>query len=717
MSSSQDAPKTDSAESLRLRRLAEYRVVGTPPEPDFDRLAELAADLFSVPIALVTFVGQDGVWAKARVGLAAGEPLPVPEFCSEAIRTDHVSVVPDTLADPRYRAAALAAGPSAIRFYAGAPIVGPHGDRFGTVCVMARQPREGWTARRSGHLAQLARLAADRLESRRPVLGSDLALLKTVVENVPAMLVVRDVESDRVVLANGIAEPSREGSEPVPSPGPGVTRTVEEQPHRGADGRLRYVKTVTIGLAGPDGAPKYEVGISEDVTPKRLAEQRLAHLSRHDVLTGLPNRASFSEALQAAMARGQKVAVLCIDLDRFKAVNDTLGHKIGDEVLRIAAQRLRRCLRDTDVLARLGGDEFAVIRPEAAGREPTELFAAELVRTLGEPMSVRGQHVLVGASVGIALSPEHGTDPDLLFGHADMAVYCAKADGGGVAHVFDAAIALRVEVRRTLEHDLRQALRLGQFEVFYQPLVRMADRRICGFEALVRWNHPERGLVPPGDFIPLAEESDLIVDLGAWVLEQACREAATWPGDVKVSVNLSAVQFGRGDIVETVTAALKRSGLPARRLDLEITETVLLRDTEGVLSILRRLKALGPSVSMDDFGTGYSSLNYLRAFPFDKIKIDRSFIADLATSQDCRTIVRAIVKLGASLGIATTGEGVETAEQFDLLRADGCTEAQGYLFSPPCPAPEARALLAAEAPVRAAVRGARFGISPRPSDL
>ena len=360
---------------------------------------------------------------------------------------------------------------------------------------------------------------------------------------------------------------------------------------------------------------------------------------------------------------------------------------------------------------------FAVIRPEAAGREPTELFAAELVRTLGEPMSVRGQHVLVGASVGIALSPEHGTDPDLLFGHADMAVYCAKADGGGVAHVFDAAIALRVEVRRTLEHDLRQALRLGQFEVFYQPLVRMADRRICGFEALVRWNHPERGLVPPGDFIPLAEESDLIVDLGAWVLEQACREAATWPGDVKVSVNLSAVQFGRGDIVETVTAALKRSGLPARRLDLEITETVLLRDTEGVLSILRRLKALGPSVSMDDFGTGYSSLNYLRAFPFDKIKIDRSFIADLATSQDCRTIVRAIVKLGASLGIATTGEGVETAEQFDLLRADGCTEAQGYLFSPPCPAPEARALLAAEAPVRAAVRGARFGISPRPSDL
>ena len=429
-------------------------------------------------------------------------------------------------------------------------------------------------------------------------------------------------------------------------------------------------------------------------------ETQLRHLALHDPVCGLPNRIHFGERLESVIDRvrrgGPSAAVFYIDLDHFKDVNDTLGHHIGDELILNVTQRLSRVMRGDDLVARLGGDEFAVIQMNIGHPGEAGDLAARLIAALSASYDIQRHEVVIGASIGIALAPGDGNAADALLRNADMALYRAKADGRGTSHFFEPDMDRRIQARRILELDLRKAFANGEFDLHYQPLVNLHADRVSGFEALLRWHHPERGMVLPGEFIALAEEIGLIGPLGEWVLRRACTDAAGWPGDLKVAVNLSPAQFRSRGVVQAVLSALAHSGLPPYRLELEITESVLLGETEANLAILHQLREIGARISMDDFGTGYSSLSYLRSFPFDKIKIDRSFVRDLAERPDCMAIIRAVAGLGASLGISTTAEGVETREQLERLRAEGCTEAQGFLFSPPRPAADILSLLAVE---------------------
>jgi diguanylate cyclase (GGDEF)-like protein len=461
-----------------------------------------------------------------------------------------------------------------------------------------------------------------------------------------------------------------------------------------ADGR-------TISITSRAMAGGGWVATHEDISERRRAEEEIAYLARHDALTGLPNRRLFNEQLAETLAhckRGDSVAVLCLDVDRFKSVNDTLGHPIGDQLLKAVAGRLRECVRETDLVARLGGDEFAIVQIGVS--QPTEATAlsTRLIDAISAPYELDGHQAIVGMSVGIAIAPSDGSDAAQLLKNADMALYRAKADGRGIYRFFEAEMDARMQARRALELDLRKAIVGSEFELFYQPLIDARTERVRGFEALIRWRHPQRGMIAPMEFIPLAEETGLIVPLGEWVLRQACREAASWPDDLSVAVNLSAVQFKCKQLVPTVLDALATSGVSPARLELEITESVLLHESDGTLATLHQLRDAGIRISLDDFGTGYSSLGYLRKFPFDKIKIDGSFIHDMPGKDDSLAIIRAVVAIGASLGINTTAEGVETPEQFECLRTEGCTEVQGYLFSPPRPAAEIRKLVASMQP-------------------
>jgi len=434
-----------------------------------------------------------------------------------------------------------------------------------------------------------------------------------------------------------------------------------------------------------------------DITERRQAEARIAYMAHHDGLTDLPNRELFQERLKQALAGGRpgndRVAALCVDLDLFKNVNDSFGHPIGDRLLRSVADRLRSQVLGNNLVARLGGDEFAVILTNVVSPNEASDYATRLIKTLSDAYEIDGIEVVIGASIGIALSPGDGETSEELMRNADMALYRAKSDGGGVHRFFEREMDRQAQKRRDMELDLRRAFANGEFELHYQPLVDIAADRISGFESLLRWRHPQRGMISPADFIPVAEDIGLIVALGEWVLREACTEAAKWPADVKVAVNLSPVQFRSRNLVQVVISALAHSGLSPRRLELEITESLFLAETGANLAILHQLRELGVSISMDDFGTGYSSLSYLRSFPFDKIKIDRSFVKDLAQRSDCVAIVRAISGLGRSLNITTTAEGVETVDQLDWLRAEGCNEVQGFLFSAAKPAAEVEALL------------------------
>jgi diguanylate cyclase (GGDEF)-like protein len=415
-------------------------------------------------------------------------------------------------------------------------------------------------------------------------------------------------------------------------------------------------------------------------------EAQIVHLARHDALTDLPNRTLLQERMGQAFGmagRGEKFAALCLDLDRFKAVNDTFGHPVGDSLLKAVSERLLACVREIDTVSRLGGDEFVILlvgldTPDCAGET-----AQRIMQALAEPFDLNGQRMFVGASVGIAIAPDDATSPVGLLRSADTALYRAKLDDRGSYRYFEPEMDQRLQWRVALERDLREGIRDEAFELVYQPQFDLARDKLCGYEALLRWRHPVRGFVGPAEFIPLAEETGLIIAIGAWVLRQACAEAIKWPDAVKVAVNLSAVQFRNNALLATVRQALTDSGLPATRLDLEITESVLLNSSSGTLAMLHELKGLGLSITMDDFGTGYSSLSYLRSFPFDAIKIDQSFVRDLSQHEDSRAIIRAVVALAKALGMRTLAEGVETREQLEELQRAGCDEVQGFLYGKP----------------------------------
>jgi diguanylate cyclase (GGDEF)-like protein/PAS domain S-box-containing protein len=433
------------------------------------------------------------------------------------------------------------------------------------------------------------------------------------------------------------------------------------------------------------------VATHDDITERRRAEAQIAYMIYHDALTDLPNRVLLRDKLDAALVRirrGEQLAVLCIDIDYFKGINDSLGHSVGDQLLKLCADRLRTCLRETDMLARLGGDEFAIIQTGIKQPSDPATLARRIRETITAPCQLGRESLIADVSIGIAVAPNDGSDCDQLLHKADMALYGSKSEGRGTFRFFEAEMDARVKTRRTLELDLRMALANDQFELYYQPLVDLQRNEISACEALLRWHHPRRGIILPDEFIPVAEEMGLIGAIGEWVLKAACAEAATWPRHVAVAVNVSPVQFKEHTIALMVASALAAAGLSARQLEIEITEAVLMRENEATLATLHQLRELGVRIVMDDFGTGYSSLSYLRSFPFDKIKIDRSFIKDVADKEDATAIVEAVTSLAARLNITTVAEGVETEAQLEKSRALGCTEIQGHLFSPPKPARE-----------------------------
>ncbi len=433
------------------------------------------------------------------------------------------------------------------------------------------------------------------------------------------------------------------------------------------------------------------VTTQEDITESRIVEKRLAFLAHHDALTGLANRALLHDRIELALTRvrrGEEVAVLFLDLDHFKSVNDTFGHATGDELLRIVAGRLRSGLRETDTIARLGGDEFAILLVGAKQPEGAGVVAQRIVDIMNAPINIDGKQIRVGVSIGIATAPYDAETTSGLLKCADLALYRAKADGRGTHRFFEAEMDSRMHARLKLEQDLREAVAEGGFMLHYQPLVNLETNEVSGFEALIRWNHDERGMISPADFIPLAEETGLIIPIGQWVLKQACRDAAAWAKPLKVAVNLSRAQLMSPGIVENVAAILAETGLSPGRLQLEITETAVMHDAAKAAQLLNELRSMGVEIAMDDFGTGHSSLSCLRGFPFNKIKIDRSFVNDLTSSLEARSILRTIVALAKVLGMSTTAEGIETAEQLDIVRAEGCGEMQGYFFSRPKPITE-----------------------------
>jgi diguanylate cyclase (GGDEF)-like protein/PAS domain S-box-containing protein len=474
--------------------------------------------------------------------------------------------------------------------------------------------------------------------------------------------------------------------------------------HVKADGSLIDVAIYSRQLVH-DGRPAMLLALM-DITERKQAEARLAFMAQHDSLTGLPNRAMLRQHLDDRLAytrrSGQKIAVLCVDLDGFKAVNDALGHEVGDRLLKGVAKRLRSSLRDGDFLARLGADEFVVIHQDITRPEDAGQLAKRLSQAISEPYLIDGHTVVVSASAGIAIAPGDGDDAEKLLKNADLALSRPKADARGTFSFFESAMDAKAQARRKLEVDLRAAIEDCVLRPHYQPLVDLHSGRITGFEALIRWQHPERGMIPPSEFIPVAEETGLITALGGTILRRACNEAAQWPGDVRVAVNLSPLQFRTGNLLSVVMEALKQSGLPAKRLELEITETLLMERSEHILATLHALRMLGVRMSMDDFGTGYSSLSYLRSFPFDKIKIDQSFVRGLAGNQDAQAIVRAIVNLGRGLGVTVTAEGIETEDELGCLRNEGCHEGQGYLFSRARPNEDVLAMLARQQAQRVA---------------
>jgi diguanylate cyclase (GGDEF)-like protein/PAS domain S-box-containing protein len=560
-------------------------------------------------------------------------------------------------------------------------------------------PGGGWVATHE-EITELRKRETELAETRR--------FLELVIDNVPAAISVKDSKDLRYVLINRAGEEIY-GVKREEMIGKTMVELFPDKPHNIINARDRQVleakttiaygetsyESPTLGrrthlsrrvpVLDDKGEAQYLLLVIQDVTEQKQAEARIAHLAHHDTLTDLPNRVAFNEhlarELERAAAANEKLAAVCIDLDRFKDVNDVFGHAVGDELLRAISDRLGR-VAEGSYLARLGGDEFALIVTDQQLPAKAAELADKLLGAMSETFDVQGRQLHVRLSIGIAIYPSDGADQPALLANADAALHRAKAEGRGSIRFFEADMDQRLRERRAMTHELRSALERNELMLHYQPLARI-DGEIVGFEALVRWQHPTQGLVSPGVFIPLAEESGMIMDLGEWVLREACREAASWPKPLRIAVNLSPAQFHHGDLVGMVHTMLLETGLSPSRLEIEVTESVLVDDFSRAVSILRRLKALGLKIAMDDFGTGYSSLQNLQSFPFDKIKIDRSFISNLETNPQSQTIVRAVIGLGRGLSVPVLAEGVETAKQLEFLAAEACDEVQGYLLGRP----------------------------------
>ena len=571
----------------------------------------------------------------------------------------------------------------------------------GRIIHVINQPTDsgGWVATHEDITER--KRAEDALENTR-------AFLDTIIENVPSPIIVKALPERQYVLDNraaetylGIKREAMLGKVAKDFMPDGTTDMIDFHDQRLIDsGRpvffdehavttpgngTRIATAARLPLYGANGKPEYLVSVINDITDRKRDEQRIAHMSTHDTLTDLPNRSAFTSCIAAtaelAAAAGDSFAVINIDLDNFKTINDVFGHAIGDELLREAARRMEMVCQGA-FLARVGGDEFAVVTPTGQQPAGAEALAAKLMAAFRNDLEIRDQHLRIGVTIGVALFPQDGNEATILVANADAALFRAKSEARGSVRFFEIAMDNQLRENRALHEDLRTAIQRDELEVYYQPQANI-DGSITGFEALVRWHHPRHGMVAPSTFIPLAEENGTIVALGEWVLRTACREAASWPRPLSIAINLSPVQFQHGDLPNLVHEILVETGLAPKRLELEITEGVLIGDFTRAVGLLRRLKNLGVRTAMDDFGTGYSSLSYLQSFPFDKIKIDRTFIANIGNSEQAGTIIRAVIGLGRGLGVPVLAEGVETAEQAKFLFAEGCNEIQGYYIGRP----------------------------------
>ncbi len=554
-----------------------------------------------------------------------------------------------------------------------------------------------------------------KLEQER---DRNYTFLREIIDHIPSQITVKDAHTRQYLLLNGVAEQlfgqsrqevvGKTAFDIFPEAAAANITEDDDSALKSTEGLfkdehawqmpgmgLRYITSTRIGIRDKAGETRYLVHVIDDVTERRPADEKIAHMAHYDALTDLPNRTLFREQIERELAKvagGEQFALLYIDVDEFKGINDSLGHHVGDELLKAIAGRIRACLKPGDLIARLGGDEFAVIQTGVESSTDVLAFVTQIHEAIRRPYHCLGHQLSTDASIGIALAPQDGADLDQLIKNADLAMYGAKAEGRRTYRFFVPEMDASAKARLTLEQDLRQALVDGGFEIHYQPLVNLQSGEVSGCEALLRWRHPERGMVSPAEFIPIAEDTGLINELGDWVLRTACNEAATWPAHIRVAVNVSPVQLKCDTLALRIAGALAASGLEPRRLELEITEAVLIRDDEAALSILHQLRSIGVRIALDDFGTGYSSLSYLKRFPFDKIKIDRCFVADIDDASGSPVIVQAVVNIAAASNMTTVAEGVETEAQREMLRTLGCTEMQGYLFSKPKPAAEVREL-------------------------
>jgi diguanylate cyclase (GGDEF)-like protein/PAS domain S-box-containing protein len=836
-----NAPTSHSKEADRLAALLNLEILDTPAERDFDEITRLAATALGVASAAVSLIDDERQWFKSRHGIPFAETPREIAFCTHAVASRDVLIVPDATRDDRFSHNPLVKQDGGIRFYAGVPLIISSGHCLGTLCVFDPVSRAGLTNAQQSVLIDLAGLATDLIESRRfrrmgeiaarvvdatsdAVLAADqtgtivywnpaaermfgwkrdeamghnveiiiperladghreifaraaaggetrlvgsfvellgaradrtefpieLSLarwgfappdtgfaaiirdiskrkelereresaqtfLDTVVRNLPAMLFVKDSVTRQYLMVNRTGEavigrPTEDiigrtdrelfedygeayearDSEAVSS----SSATTFESEFVREDGRSVHLRTTRTLIDGPDRPRQYILGISEDVTATRLAEAQVLRLAHYDTLTGLLNRASFTDRLRRLAEDGEHFALLTIDLDRFKAVNDQFGHPVGDAVLMQVGDRLREIVGSAGWIARIGGDEFMVVLTGGELRESAGTMAAAIIADIARPFTTKKGVAHAGASIGIVLMPEDGATAAQLRENADLALYRAKQLGKGSACFFNAEMDAAAQDRRQLERDLRAAVDAGDIGLAYQPVLSTKTGQVTSAEALARWTHTERGPVRPDIFIPLTEECGLIDRLGEQLLRQACHDAQEWPAHVRVAVNLSPLQFLSGKLVDTVRDAIATSKLRADRLQLEVTEGLVIRDVDRTFLQLEQLRALGIQVLIDDFGVGYSSLSYFQRFPFDKVKLDKSFVDEIATSRVAKAIVKAVVGLGEALDMGVVAEGVETEEQMRLLVASGCTHLQGYLFSRPVSAKAFRAKL------------------------
>lgn len=703
-------------EQRRLRTLSEYGPLNGGETDDFSRLANLAARLFNVPIVLVSLVDRDRQFFKARVGLDICETSRDVSFCAHAILHDDILFIPDALRDERFASNPLVLGAPFIRFYAGKPLIAPNGDRLGTVCLIDSVPHDTFADVDRQNLSDIAALVMDRMESNRLQHAKSVsqARFENIAATSPDAIICSNTEGN-ITFWNRSAERlfGYFAHEAVGKPSliivPDSWRPIYfAELDRLQRGEQMELADQTVELSGmrrdgtefpaeyslstwAEGALVSIGAIVRDITERRLSEERLFRMASIDALTDLPNRAAWRGRLSEMLMAAEPLTVLLLDLDGFKEVNDTFGHLTGDVVLKEVAVRLQENFGVIPAMvARLGGDEFVVL---LAGNDArlAEAFAVQLVRSIARPFDFAGQSIEVGASVGISMAPQHGARSDELLGAADLALYKAKAAGKGRFEFFSPGFRDVIIARRAFERELRLAFENGEFEMFYQPQVAISTGQVMGAEALMRWRHPARGVLLPASFMDVLSHKPIAPAVGEWCLRTACAAAVRWRYAVpnfRIGVNLFDAQLRSSDLPALLEGILEETGLSPRSLELELVENIILRHETGTPAVLRRLRDMGIGLAFDDYGTGYASLSLLKDYPVSRLKIDKSFIRDIASDPADAAVVTAVIYLGRSFGLHVIAEGVETQAQLDFLAEKHCEEAQGYLFGEAVPAEE-----------------------------